>query len=385
MFALDVFFWLVAVFYAWTSLRMIREVVGIRRLPPLESSEDEVRVTAVVPVRDGVGQIAGTIETLLAQTGVRLDVIVVDDRSEDGTAELIDRIAADEERVTALHVAALPDRWLGKCHALHVGSEAATGDWILLADADVRLLESDVVARALQIALGERAQHVSAIFRPTDPSPLGEACCLNFGLAAFNADYGGVNRDRPGSFGGIGAFNLVETRAFRDVGGYEPLRLTVCDDSRIGKLLNAHGHRTRLFVDAAVGADWGTTVFQNVKLLEKNLFAAAEYHVPFAVFVSFQFVLVPWLGAVAGAIAAVCCGSIAGAAAALAAYSSAIPAWLLAAKCGGRRWTALLGPFLWPVLGVTMLNSVWVTLRQGGVRWRDTFYPLDVLREGTYV
>lgn len=40
---------------------------------------------------------------------------------------------------------------------------------------------------------------------------------------------------------------------------------------------------------------------------------------------------------------------------------------------------------MWPILGVTLLNSTYVTLRNGGIHWRDTFYPLSELREGTYV
>ena len=39
-------------------------------------------------------------------------------------------------------------------------------------------------------------------------------------------------------------------------------------------------------------------------------------------------------------------------------------------------------PFMSPVFLYALLNSTLVTLRQGGVRWRDTFYPLDTLRAG---
>ena len=384
---LDVVFWVVAGFWVWIAVRMTREVIGLRRLPDPDSPagpQSRPSVTVVIPVRDGARQIEPTVAELLGQTGVALDVVVVNDRSSDGTRQVIDRLAAGDDRVAALHVDHLPNGWLGKCHALHVGSQAARGEWILLADADLRMTP-ETLQRAIRLACDERADHVSVLFRPRKPGLLAESCFNNFCLAALNADYGGVNRDRQGSFGGTGAFNLVRTEAFRAVGGYEPLRMTVCDDSRIGKLLNAGGFRSRLFVGPEVTAEWGDSVRSNVKLLEKNMFAATEYRPTFAIGVSLLFILLPWCLGFAGGVAGFLWGSVAGLAAAAGLALTALPALLLAQKCEGARAAALLCPLLWPVLVITVLNSTLVTLRQGGVRWRETFYPLSELRRLTYI
>ena len=59
------------------------------------------------------------------------------------------------------------------------------------------------------------------------------------------------------------------------------------------------------------------------------------------------------------------------------------PAWILARRLGWSWKAAALTPFIFPALLFALLNSVYVTLRNGGVRWRDTFYPLALLREGT--
>jgi hypothetical protein len=47
-------------------------------------------------------------------------------------------------------------------------------------------------------------------------------------------------------------------------------------------------------------------------------------------------------------------------------------------------FAALLVPFLAPIVVPVMLNSAQQTLSQGGIRWRNTFYPLDLLRTGNY-
>jgi hypothetical protein len=59
------------------------------------------------------------------------------------------------------------------------------------------------------------------------------------------------------------------------------------------------------------------------------------------------------------------------------------PATRFARRIGWPLGCAAMTPLLYPVLIYAVLNSAVVTLRQGGVRWRDTFYPLDVLRDGT--
>ena len=137
----------------------------------------------------------------------------------------------------------LPDGWLGKCHACHLGAASARGDWLLFTDADC-WLRPDVIARALLVAEREKADHVT-LTPGIDAKSLGaQAWHLAFLITLANW-FSGVNRDRPKAFLGLGAFNLVRTSAYRECGGYEALRLTVLDDVRLGLLLRRSGKRTR--------------------------------------------------------------------------------------------------------------------------------------------
>ncbi len=90
----------------------------------------------------------------------------------------------------------------------------------------------------------------------------------------------GVNRDRPGAYLGIGAFNLVRASTYRACGGYEALRLTIVDDIKLGLLLRRAGARTRAFLGGAdAECHWGTTVPGMIKIMEKNYFAAVHFRV----------------------------------------------------------------------------------------------------------
>ena len=130
--------------------RWAHPLPSLDALPP-DAAAADARVSVIVPARDEADAIEASVRHLLAQRGVAIEVIVVSDRSVDETAAIVRRLAATDPRVRLVEVTTLPERWLGKTHALHVGAQAATGDWLLFTDADC-LLHPDVVARALRVA-----------------------------------------------------------------------------------------------------------------------------------------------------------------------------------------------------------------------------------------
>ena len=95
------------------------------------------RVSVIVPARDEAGTIEAAAATLMAQDYPNLQIVFVDDRSGDGTGAMMDRLAANDSRVTVVHVEELPEGWLGKVHALAAGWAASDGEYVLLTDADV--------------------------------------------------------------------------------------------------------------------------------------------------------------------------------------------------------------------------------------------------------
>jgi hypothetical protein len=335
-----------------------------------------VRCSVIIAARDEQARLEATVRHLLAQRHVALELIVVDDRSTDATWQILRRIAAEDGRVHAIRVEHLPDGWLGKSHACHVGASAATGDWLLFTDADC-WLSPDLMARALAVAARDAADHITLTPGVAAGTLGAKAWHLAF-LGSLANWMSGVNRDRPRAHLGIGAFNLVRGSAYRACGGYQALRLTVVDDIKLGLLLHRARARTRAFLGGSdVECHWGTTVPGMMKVMEKNYFAAVDFRV------------VP---VVAGAtvvtlIAGICLlglwtGTAAGIVAGLAPSALTVPAAVFARRLGWSPASAVLTPLFYPVLFLAVVNSAVVTLRQGGVRWRETFYSLDTLRRG---
>ena len=360
----------------------------VRRLPPLEaltaatgpalsSPLERVRCSVVIAARDEEARIEGTVRRLLAQRGVEAEFLIVDDRSTDRTGEILRQLAKEDARVKLKRVEVLPDGWLGKCHACHVGASAATGDWILFTDADC-WFKPDVIARAVRLAERDGADHVTICPGMDLKSPGARAWYLLF-LTSISSWFSGVNRDRPRSHMGSGAFNLVRVAAYRQCGGYEALRLTVLDDLKLGLLLVRAGKRTRAFLGVDdVECHWGTTVWSMVKLMEKNYFATLGFRLGLALAGSMAVMLF-----FAILVLGMMSGTAAGLAAALSPLTLILPASILARRVGWSRPCAVFVPFMVPVFLYALLNSTWVTLCQGGVRWRDTFYSLETLRAGT--
>ena len=116
----------------------------------------------VIAARDEEARIEQTIRHLLAQRDVDAEFIVVDDRSTDRTSEILRRLAKEDPRIQVKRVDVLPEGWLGKCNACHIGAGAATGDWILFTDGDC-WLKPDVMARALRVAQRDGVEHITLV------------------------------------------------------------------------------------------------------------------------------------------------------------------------------------------------------------------------------
>ncbi len=230
----------------------------------------------MLAARDEEARVEQTLRHILTQEQIDLEVIPVSDRARDGTDRILKQLALEDSRVHPKRVNALPERWLGKCYACHVGASSATGDWILFTDADC-WLKPDVIARAIAIAERENVDHVT-LTPGVEPQTLAaEAWHIAF-LISLADWFARVNQDKPNGHLGIGAFNLIRTSLYKEFGGYEALRLSVVDDIKLGRLVRRAGGRTRAFIGGDdVECHWGVTVPSVIKIMEKNFFAALDY------------------------------------------------------------------------------------------------------------
>jgi glycosyltransferase involved in cell wall biosynthesis len=339
------------------------------------------KVSIIVPARDEEAKIDAAMRSKLAIDYPQLELIAVDDRSQDATGVLLDRLAAADPRLSVVHLDSLADGWLGKSHAMHVAASRATGDYLLFTDADV-FFAPNLLRKAVTMCESRGLDHLALAPRLESTGYFEKAVELYFVVMLCIASQPWLVRTGwRMSYVGVGAFNLVRRRAYTQCGGHTTIRLDVLDDVKLGKLIKQTGLKQDV-LDAGEGVRvrWQDGYWGVVRGLEKNGFAIFDYSlVKLSVGTIFMSLasLFPYCAVILwpdlrglGFLFAIV--FIHGAAA-------------FGALRLGFGMSASLGL---PVAAVTMIFTMWrsayLTLVRQGVRWRDTFYPLSLLREHVY-
>jgi cellulose synthase/poly-beta-1,6-N-acetylglucosamine synthase-like glycosyltransferase len=360
-------------------------IVNGRHVPfladlPVGTPAELPRATVVVAARNEERGIAEATRSLLAQRYPQLEIIVVDDRSSDATGEILRRLAAENPRLQVITVRSLPAGWLGKNHALALGAGRARGEWILFTDADVHL-DPDALARGVSHARQRGLDHLAVA-----PRLLMRGVLLELFASGFALLFAQVTRPwrarRAGSrfHIGIGAFNLVRAGAYRAVGGHRTIRMRPDDDLRLGRILKEADFRQDLaFGGRDVAVEWYANLGEAMRGLEKNTFAGVDYSLPRALLAGsllsllgfYPFAALLFTSGVSWSISMLTAVLI------VVIFAGSMRA------SGGRPFLAAAAPLAVLLVLFIAGRAMVLTLVQGGIRWRDTFYPLEQLREET--
>jgi len=255
-----------------TGHRHVRE---LKEVPlPLEFPP----VSVVIAARNEERNIEEALCSVLAQDYSDYEVIVVDDRSTDRTAEILHAVSQRHPRLKIIRISELPNGWLGKNHALHVGASRASGDYILFTDADVVMAPS-TLSRAMGHLLSQGYDHLAV-----GPEARMPGAMLNAFMGAFMLFFTlyvrpwDVPNPRRSAHVGIGAFNLLKTSAYRHAGGHRTIALRPDDDMKLGKILKKKGFRQGMALGRGMlHVEWYASVTEAVRGLEKNAYAGLDY------------------------------------------------------------------------------------------------------------
>src|ERR1022692_1082206 len=399
---------------AWFS-RIVEAAIGMPHVADIAQPEwdrrpatanGEPRISIIVPARNEAEDIRETLTRLMDLDYSNYEIIAVNDRSTDGTGQIMDEVAAGERscgagtpahvstavplsavadksvrapRLKVIHISELPSGWMGKTHAMWTAGHYATGDWLLFTDADV-LFKPDSVRRAIAYAEAEQADHV-VLFPRMIMKQWGERMMIAFfqALFVFGHRPWKVADPKARDHMGVGAFNLVRRSVYDSVGTYRALRMEVLDDMKLGKVVKNAGFAQRnVFGEDLISLRWAKGAFGIVNNLTKNFFAVMSFQWPRTVvsIVGLGFLnLGPFLGVwlaqgwtrIPYAIALV---SLFGIYYGMSSRSS-VPAYYF-----------FLHPVSTSLFMYTLLRSMLHTLSNDGIVWRGTKYPLEELRKG---
>lgn len=374
-------FGVVAVFWLTYGLRVAygaTRLPWVRDFPPARDAECP-RVSVLFSARDEEEKLPAALRTLMEIDYPDFEVVAVDDRSQDRTREILDAFAAAYPRLRVVHVDRLPEGWLGKPHGLQKAYDASSGEWLLFTDADVHF-KPDVLRRAIALEKTHNLDHLTLL---GDVEMVGfwETVLVTFFGLGFHLGTDPSQAANPRSFRyvGVGAFQLLRRSAYEASGTHRRLAMEVVDDMKLGKIVKQAGFRSGCAVaQNLVAVRWQAGVGNLVRGVTKNFFAGAGYDLRFValqVAVLLMMDTLPFAGVFFGH------GWIFG--------SSVIAVAIALSFQAGVAWVMRVSPLyaLTHPLGALLfcymlLRSTVVTLWQGGIVWRDTFYPLDDLKRG---
>jgi len=334
-------------------------------------------VSIIIPACNEAVEIEEAVRTRLRDDYPDLEIVLVDDRSTDGTGIIVDRLASEDGRVRAVHVTELPSGWLGKLCALDRGARTASGELLLFSDADVHFTPG-ALRRAVALLESGRFDHLGVL-----PGLWSSGFLLDTVFSAFfrlvwlAARPWAVPDPRSRAAFGVGAFNLVRRSAFDRSPGFEYLKLEQADDAALGQMLKRSGARCAV---ANGRGDVGLHFYRSLRDMARGVEkTGARWPFP-AVCVGMAVLLAlelgPWLALAASGV----WPRAVGAAGAMLS---------IAATVGVAKWMhhpvlpAVVAPVGVVIFATMMVRASALAVVRGGVSWRGTFYRTEELRAGS--
>ena len=230
------------VYVAQSNLR------NLKRLKTLSAKQENKIVSILIPARNEYHNLKRCLDSLINQDYSNIEILVLNDRSTDQTATLVEEYQNKDKRVQLLQGQDLPDGWIGKHWACHQLSEAAKGTIILFMDADT-VLSSSIVSKAVLGMNEQNSDLVSLV-------PGRKANCLIEKLMFPLIDWMilcwlpvklAYSSKSPYLSANFGQFMMFRKEAYITIGGHSYLRNNLLDDFELGREIKRNGLKWNLY------------------------------------------------------------------------------------------------------------------------------------------
>lgn len=305
-------------------------------------------------------------------------ILVINDRSTDNSEKILSELAVNYEKLTVVDIHTLPPGWLGKNHALYTGYKFSDEEYMLFTDADV-LYHRDVMNKAMNFCLRNNLDHLTILPGILSPSSILKSVLLTFVimLTALQRPWAARNKKSKASIG-VGAFNLVKRQAYERAGTHEAIAMRPDDDLKLAAAIKAAGGLSDVLYGAGyVKLEWYASVKQFINGLMKNAFSGFNYNISKVgggflgtlIFFVLPLPVILIFGNYWERILVTCMFLF-----------QVIRYWKMPGS-NGRWWYGCMSIYGGIIMMYIILKSCVITLYNGGIYWRDTFYSLAELRK----
>ncbi len=350
----------------------------IKRLPDQEAPESKPAVAVIIAVRNEEEDVEKALQSICNINYSHYRIIVLNDRSTDNTGAILAQMKIKYPAINVITIDTLPDGWLGKNNALYQGYLQSTEEWMLFTDADI-VFHPDALSKAMGYAAKNNLDHLTIL-----PQTVSRSVILNSLLATFALmlvlylrPWDVRNPKRKAAMG-VGAFNLVKRTAYETAGTHASISLRPDDDLKLGQLIKQAGLRSDVLSGKEyLTLEWYKTVKQFRDGLMKNSFSISNYRLS---------------GAILNTLATLVCVALpvplmlifgSPEIQILAFVIVVFQAIYMELTSPNKWWYALVIPYAGFLMAYIIMRAAIITLKQGGIYWRDSFYSLDELKSGS--
>ena len=263
--------WIVLPAITIWRVRNSRELADLPPDPPA----DAPLISVIIPARNERRNIESSVRAALGGNYPNIEVVVVDDRSTDGTGDIARHIARDDPRVSVIETTPLPDDWFGKPWACTLGARVARGDTFCFTDADAQ--HGPHLASRAARAMADRSLDMLTVAGRQELGTFWENVVQPHVFWMLGSRYGGTEsindarnvKDKIAN----GQCIFVRRSAYESIGGHEAVYDQVAEDVAIAQRLFAAGKNTAVILGhdelstrmytslAEVMAGWRKNVF----------------------------------------------------------------------------------------------------------------------------
>lgn len=257
-------------------VNLIQNLNRLRKQDTAKNPETYPFVSVLIPARDEEHNIAGCVKSLLRSDYPRMEIIVLDDNSNDRTFEVAEELSATNKNLRVVGGKKLPEGWTGKNWSCHQLSQLARGEWLLFTDADTRHTPRSISV-ALATALESQSNFLTCIPRLIEKTWSEKLFMpiIHFSfLVLIPSKLLNITKSSWLPLG-IGPFILIKKDCYSSCGGHESIKEKIVDDMALAKIVKKDKGKISVIEGSGLVSLRFYTSFKSLwKGFSKNCFGA---------------------------------------------------------------------------------------------------------------
>ena len=240
------------IFYSLFAFSILVSILGVINLifikKPIVYSQNNISslVSVLIPARNEEVNIKRCLYSLIDQSYKNLEIIVLDDDSDDQTYNIVKDVSKNFSSIKLIKGERKSNGWTGKNWACHQLSKFAKGDFLLFIDADTKL-QKNTISETVSEMNNNDVDLISLFPNRITNTAIDKIISVTIGWFIFSCLPIIFSNRNPMFSSAFGQFLLFRKGAYFSIGGHESIKDKILDDFELGRLITKRGYNLNVF------------------------------------------------------------------------------------------------------------------------------------------